>query len=183
MIYFLRHGLDDENYIGGWSNVGLTKEGILEVKNSASKLKGFPIKKIISSDVVRARETSEIVSDILKIPVTYTDKLRELNKGILNGMPKEEAHLKYGEYLDTRDIEKRFPEGESLLDLYNRIKKYLDEILKEDDTLFITHRGVINMIYFILNDIPLDYDKKRFGVTHASCHELDKEKMKIKKLF
>ena len=39
------------------------------------------------------------------------------------------------------------------------------------------------MIYFILNDIPLDYDKKRFGVTHASCHELDKEKKKIKKLF
>ena len=183
MIYFLRHGLDDESYIGGWSNVSLTKEGILEVKNVASRLKDFPIKKIISSDVLRARETSEIVSTILDVPVTYTDRLRELNKGILNGMDKEEAKEKYNEYLSTKDITKIFPEGESLLDLYNRIKIYLEEILKEDDTLFITHRGVINMIYFILNDIPLDYNKKRFGVTHASLHELDKEKMKIKKLF
>ena len=183
MIYFLRHGLDDENYIGGWSNVSLTKEGILEVRKVSERIKDFPIKKIISSDVLRARETSEIVSSILDVPVAYTDKLRELNKGILNGMDKSYAQSKYGEYLQTKDVKKRFPEGESLLDLYQRIKVYLDEILKEDDTLFITHRGVINMIYFILNDIPLDYDKKRFGVTHASCHELDKEKKKIKKLF
>ena len=27
MIYLLRHGLDDEEYIGGWSDVGLTFEG------------------------------------------------------------------------------------------------------------------------------------------------------------
>ena len=183
MIYFLRHGLDDESYIGGWSNVSLTKEGILEVRKVSERIKDYSIKKIISSDVVRAIETSEIVSSILDVPVTCTDKLRELNKGVLNGMPKEEAYSKYSDYIDTSDITKRFPEGESLLDLYNRMKVYLDEILKEDDTLFITHRGVINMIYFILNDIPLDYDKKRFGVTHASFHELDKEKMKIKKLF
>ena len=56
---------------------------------------------------------------------------------------------------------------------------------KEDgeDTLFVTHRGVINMIYFILNDISLNYDKEAFNVTHALTYELDKEKMKIKKLF
>ena len=34
MIYLLRHGLDNEDYIGGWSNVDLTKEGIKQVKKS-----------------------------------------------------------------------------------------------------------------------------------------------------
>ena len=34
MIYFLRHGLDDERYVGGYSNVVLTKEGIIGVRES-----------------------------------------------------------------------------------------------------------------------------------------------------
>ena len=43
MIYFLRHGLDDERYVGGYSNVGLTKEGIIGVRESSIKLKGYNI--------------------------------------------------------------------------------------------------------------------------------------------
>ena len=31
MIYLLRHGQDDELYIGGWSDVGLIEKGITEV--------------------------------------------------------------------------------------------------------------------------------------------------------
>ena len=39
MIYLLRHGLDNEKYIGGWSDIPLTKEGIYQVVNTASKIK------------------------------------------------------------------------------------------------------------------------------------------------
>lgn len=28
MLYLMRHGLDDENYVGGWSDVGLVSKGI-----------------------------------------------------------------------------------------------------------------------------------------------------------
>ena len=76
MIYFLRHGLDDENYIGGWSNVSLTKEGILEVRKVSERIKDFPIKKIISSDVLRARETSEIVSSIFPKSTSYKNAFK-----------------------------------------------------------------------------------------------------------
>ena len=34
MIYFLRHGEDDESYVGGWSDVSLTNQGkeqVLEI--------------------------------------------------------------------------------------------------------------------------------------------------------
>lgn len=40
MIYFIRHGLDDENYIGGWSNVPLTNIGRKQIENSANWIKG-----------------------------------------------------------------------------------------------------------------------------------------------
>ena len=54
------------------------------------------------------------------------------------------------------------------------MKKYIDKIREmEDDTLLITHRGVINMIYYILYGKELDMDKKQFGVDVASVHELN----------
>ena len=52
----------------------------------------------------------------------------------------------------------------------------------EDDTLLITHRGVINMIYYILNNKELDLNKKQFGVVTASVHEFDKENNTIKRI-
>ena len=64
------------------------------------------------------------------------------------------------------------------------MKKCIDYILSiEDGTLIITHRGVINMIYYILNNIELDMNKERFNVDHASVHELNKEKRMIRKVF
>ena len=56
------------------------------------------------------------------------------------------------------------------------MKKY------EDNSLIVTHRGVINMIYYILTNTPLDMDKKRFDVDHLSIHELDLNKKVIRRI-
>jgi len=34
------------------------------------------------------------------------------------------------------------------------------------------------MIYFILSDMEINYDKEQFNVTHSSIHKLEKEKIK-----
>lgn len=188
MIYFLRHGLDDEKYVGGWSDVDLIEEGIEDTKKVAINIKerNLPIKKIIFSNVLRAKTTAAIVSDILKIKnIESSDVFREQNKGILNGILKTEMEKNYPEFKEENvRIEDTYPGGESLLDLYKRIKDNLEYILSlDEDTLVITHRGVINMLYYILNDIPLDMNKKRFGVTHSSLHELNQENKQIRKVL
>ena len=38
MIYLLRHGLDDENYIGGWSEVDVINEGKMQIYDAAQFL-------------------------------------------------------------------------------------------------------------------------------------------------
>ena len=50
MIYLLRHGLDDENYVGGWSDLDLIPEGVNQVNETLSKMKESEIRiaKIIS---------------------------------------------------------------------------------------------------------------------------------------
>ena len=184
MIYLIRHGQDDETYIGGWSDVGLLKEGEEEVKESAKWIQtNLYIKEIYSSDIKRAKQTSEMINTYLQIPITYTPLLREQNKGTLNGMIKKEAIQKYPHLFDNVTIDTIYPQGECLRDLYNRIKVYLKDLEKlKDNTLIVTHRGVINMIYYILNNQPLDMNKTQFKVTTASVHELDVKNKLIKRI-
>ncbi len=184
VVYLMRHGQDDENYIGGWSKVGLTKEGKMEVIDTALWIKdNLHITKVISSDIKRAMQTADIVCDILKLAYLPSTELREQNKGLLNGMLQEKAEEEYHDLLSNVTVDTIYPEGESLRDLYNRIKEYLEKLMTlQEDTLLITHRGVINMIYFVLNNRDVDMDKKQFGVTPASVHELDIENRTIKKV-
>ena len=58
-LFFVRHGKDDENFRGGWSNLGLMPEGEEQAKRLATLLKEkkeeYGIKKILSSDLVRVK--------------------------------------------------------------------------------------------------------------------------------
>ena len=184
MIYLMRHGQDNEDYIGGWSELSLIEEGIVEVNESAKWIKdNLNIKFIMCSDIKRAVETAEIVSGILDVSYVETSELREQSKGLLNGVLKTIADNEYGYLLSNVEVDTVYPEGESLRDLYNKMKIYINKIKgMEDDTLLITHRGVINMIYYILNNKELDMDKKQFGVVTASVHEFDKENNTIKRI-
>ncbi len=185
MVYLIRHGRDDERFIGGWSDAHLTPEGVNESVNARNFIvnKGLVINKILSSDITRAKETARIINSKLNVPLEITKLLNEQDKGIINGIPLQMAEEYYSEFINTEDIYKRFPEGESLSDLYNRILYYFHDILKEDNSLLVTHRGVINMIYYILTNTKLDYNKERFNVSHSSIHEYDPKLKKIKRIY
>ncbi len=182
MIYLMRHGLDDENYIGGWSNVPLVSEGEQQVTSACSYLSNLKVNRIVSSDVLRARQTAAIVSHYLSMDVDYDLRLRELDKGLLTGLSRKEADLLFPKRKQL-SIYDKYPEGEAMIDLYSRIKLLLNEIKDWDNTLLITHRGVINMIYYILNEIELDMDKEKFNVTHASIHEVDVNKRLVRRIY
>lgn len=184
MIYLMRHGQDDEAYIGGWSDVGLIPEGIEDVEATAMWIKdNLDIKSIQCSDVRRAVQTTEIVSDFIDVPYVVNPNLREQNKGDLNGVLRTKLTPDDLVFTESKSVDTVYPNGESLRELYNRMKIYINKIMEmEDDTLLITHRGVINMIYFILYDKPLDMNKKQFGVSTASVHEFDKNTRTIKKV-
>lgn len=185
MIYLMRHGQDNEDFVGGWSDVDLISTGILEVNEAALWLKdNLSIKRIISSDVKRAMTTAEIVAKILDVPFTVDANLREQNKGILNGRKVESLTSAEKQLIMSPKLDTLYPNGETFINFHNRIKKHLEKLKTlEDDVLIVTHRGVINNIYFILNNVGLDMNKKRFNVTTASIHELDKDSSRIRRIY
>ncbi len=183
MIYLLRHGLDDETYIGGWSDNDLTDKGKEQIICIAKFIKeNITINSMYSSDIKRAVTTTSIIANELNIKPIYTSELRELDKGYLTGLKREIAVEKYPNYINVKDINIKYPNGESMYDLYLRISTLLEKIIKLDNSLLITHRGVINMIYFIINNRRPTMDKKLFNVEHASLHELNNSTKKIRRL-
>ena len=175
MIYFMRHGEDVKGYVGGWSDIPLTKKGRKKVIETAYWIKNnLKINKIISSDIKRAIETAEIVKDILGIDFELCNVLREQNKGTLTGKLSETLTIEEKNMLDFQEIDTLFPNGETLEEFHKRIKDNWDFFTNlEDNTLIITHRGVINSFYYIINDIKLDMNKKQFNVDFSSLHEAD----------
>ena len=183
IIYLMRHGLDNESFVGGWSSGGLTDEGKLQVEKSADFIVRNikDINTIYHSGLNRTIETASIINEKLKLPVYELSDIKELNKGILNGMEVNLAKNLYPNYFHNPLITDRYPNGESVQDLYDRVAQFLNSIDNYNHSLLITHRGVINMLYFILNNINLNYNKTQFNVIHGSIHKI--ELNKIKRLY
>ena len=150
-----------------------------EAKNFITENISF--RDIVSSDIKRASESAKIINEDFNKKIIYTSLLREQNKGDYNGLPK--MVLKDDTFLKDLTIYDTFPNGESLLDLYFRIERLMLVIDTWDDNLLVTHRGVINMIYYLLNNKKPDMYKDSFDVTHASVHKLDLKSKTVERIY
>ena len=190
-ILFVRHGKDDDGYRGGWSNLDLTDEGVEQVMELAKYLKKYKkeynISRIVSSDLQRALTTSDIISKVLELPIEKEEAIRETNNGDLAGMLNEEALLKYpGLFFSSLDMDEAYPNGESPWEFYVRIKEWFERFVDEhkndkENILVVTHGGVINIIYHLVNKLEWSNKNKPFQVETASLHILDVNNMTFEK--
>jgi len=184
-IFLVRHGKEDPNYRGGWSQRGLIEEG----HNQAYKLTNyiyenkeeFNIKTIISSDLIRTIETTKQIKEKLGLSVKYDKEWRETNNGILAGMLHSEAEEKYpGLYFRSLDMDERYPGGESPRENFNRVKNCFDKLCNDlknknikSNVLVVTHGGVINIIYHIIKGIEWTNKSPFFKSNNTSIHCLE----------
>ena len=176
MIYLLRHSIDDNTRKGGWSSAPLTPEGIHLAKQTIEKIKDLNINKIVCSDLIRTKQTCEIINNKLRLPVTYTSELREFNAGIVSGMKYDEAERLYPVPENAyKDMNFKYPQGETLGEFRNRVINYYNRVIKHSDNiLYITHRNVISVIYNHLNKTQWNFlDNKTIKIPHCSLFEID----------
>jgi broad specificity phosphatase PhoE len=93
IIYFVRHG-EVENpggvKYGRLPGFPLTSRGKLEIEATADKLKGLGIEAIYASSLLRTKQSAEIISEKLNIPIIYDDRLLEHDHGKYTGVPVAE---------------------------------------------------------------------------------------------
>lgn len=184
-IYLVRHGKDEDGFRGGWSQRGLTKEGIEQSKKLGQYLKNnheeFCLSKIVTSDLARASETAIHIVDALQLPIEKSEDWRETNNGYLAGLPNDEADQMYpGLYFKSLQMDESYPGGESPNENFLRIQKVLDGVLTNqtnindnENLLIVTHGGVINIIYHILKGIEWTNKNKPFPTSHTGMHKIE----------
>ena len=177
-LLFVRHGKDSDQHRGGWSQLDLLPEGKREAKMLADYLErhkeNYHFKKIITSDLKRAETTAIILAKALQLPLEKESNLRETNNGDLAGMLNSEADQKFPHlYFRSLAMDEHYPNGESPREFYQRIKTWFELFLKEnhnsDETqIVVTHGGVLNIIYHLVNQIEWTNKGNLFHAKHCS---------------
>jgi len=173
MIILMRHGEDDDTRLGGWSDAGLSSEGIQQAKHASEEIvrAGYKITHIFSSDLKRAKETAEIVAEDLNLKVVYDEEFRETNDGDLAGMSKEQACEEYpGLYWSSLEWEQEYPNGESPKRFFERVKSAWARFkndTSDGDVLLVTHGGVIDVILCLENGLNYTNKHTTFRIGNA----------------
>ncbi|MCD6410360.1 class I tRNA ligase family protein [bacterium] len=134
----------------------LTEKGEEQIKKVAQLLKKEKIDLIFASDLLRTKETAEIVSKTLGLEVIYDERLREIDQGDLNGLSIEEARkfwdpegkLSKEEFTLAR-INKPAPNGQSFADLRCQVLDFVKELEKKYQNkaiLIISHESSLLML-------------------------------------
>ncbi|MGK5721842.1 histidine phosphatase family protein [Proteus mirabilis] len=145
-LILLRHGetlWNIESRLQGHANSCLSPKGINQATTIKSSIKLLSPSRVITSDLGRAIQTSEIIGypDSIKEPL-----LREINMGEWTGFRKPELLKNNADkYRSWRAGTYTPPKGENWFDFCERIKMTLQNwVFKDDsDLLAVVHSGVI----------------------------------------
>lgn len=163
-IYLLRHGETEENknrYYYGKLDVELNEDGRLQALKAGQFLKEVMFDKIYVSERKRVKETAAIVLGESRNKLMEDKRINEMNFGEFEGRNYEEIKRLYPEeYEAWTNNWKSFapPGGESYIQVYNRVKCFMQEILQvqEENILIVTHGGIIRTIYSYVMGGDLD---------------------------
>jgi probable phosphoglycerate mutase len=99
-ITFVRHGNTNhnlENRAQGHLNNPLNEAGIRQAEAVAKRLAEEPWDVFLSSDLVRARQTADIISQAIGMPIGgYDVRLREMDRGLIEDTTEAERVAKWG---------------------------------------------------------------------------------------
>ncbi|RKZ01191.1 MAG: alpha-ribazole phosphatase [Candidatus Hydrothermota bacterium] len=137
-IYLVRHGETTWNAmdrVQGWVAVPLNEKGKAQAVKLRDLFISIEFSAIYSSDLERAVQTARIIAEPHGLEVKQLWGLREVKRGLLNGLTLTEITFKFPNFLkDFREdpYTTRPPEGESLRDAEERIRDALEEIRLEN---------------------------------------------------
>jgi len=163
--FLLRHGKaisNKEKIVSSWPEKfknGLTEEGAEQIRDILPCLKNEHIDLIFSSDVLRAKQTAEIIAEELGLKVNFDKKLREIDMGIFNGGSEENWNNFFG--TNENRYTKNPPQGG---ETYRDIKKRVIDFLQETDKKYKDKRILIishGCILFSLQSILKNFTEKK----------------------
>lgn len=155
-LYLLRHGRSEANELGLIASTlatagdayGLTAEGRAQVRRSVEAARASlaePVS-VISSPLLRARETAEIAAELCGATLHIDERLIERGFGELELQPDERYETVWA--LDRRNPSHRTSGVESVADVCTRLLDLIAELRKgpSGTVLLVTHGDVASTL-------------------------------------
>lgn len=155
-IIFEAHGttFDNEAHLSsGWNDVALSPLGEQQSKEMGERYKDDNFDIIFCSDLQRAFKSAEIGFGN-KWQIVTDSRLRECNYGDLTQHPSEEVDVQ-----KPLRLTEPFPNGESYAETSERMKSFLEDLLKDHDgkrVMVIGHRATQYGLDHLINGVPME---------------------------
>jgi 2,3-bisphosphoglycerate-dependent phosphoglycerate mutase len=156
-IIAIRHGETAWNVdarIQGQTDIDLNDTGRWQAQQVGKALVGEPISAVYSSDLGRAHQTAQSISQATGVPVVPHEGLRERRFGLFEGKTFDEISETWPEH--HQNWRKRLPEweppegGESLLQLRERVTRTVSALAEKhpgEQIVVVAHGGVLDTLY------------------------------------
>lgn len=161
-LILVRHALTVDNQksrLSGHIDSSISEEGKEQIDKITNYLKDFDIDKIYTTTSSRTKSTVKKLSELKSIEIIEKESLKEISFGDFEGLTFDEIKDKYPkEFQDMieKGYEYKYPNGESLIDSYNRVCIELDNIISNNDNrtiLICSHGGTIrNIITYLISN-------------------------------
>jgi alpha-ribazole phosphatase/probable phosphoglycerate mutase len=149
-LVFVRHG--ETAMAGrfcGQSDPGLNGAGEFQAIHAAEAIAGLGVQRIYSSDLLRARQTADVLVQRIGVSVELRAELREIGFGLWEGLNWQEIEERYPQeakrWLDEFPL-CGAPGGETYAEFTTRVDGVIATMLGETPalrTIVVTHRGVM----------------------------------------
>lgn len=156
-ITLLRHGESQGNFEGrhqGQADFPLTELGRQQTKALIDRWKyeqkTFDL--IITSPLIRARETAEMISSEMNIPLELDPLWMERDNGLMAGLSPEEVRETLPQYEFIHPYQAIGQTGESQWELYLRAGKAVQNLINRPPGryLIVSHGGLLNMFFYAI---------------------------------
>lgn len=164
-VYLVRHAEAEGNInrlFQGRTDCNVTENGRAQLRLLAERFKGIPIEAIYSSPLIRTMETAKAVNFYHNLEIIKVDGIMEINGGVFEQKHWDELPKLFPDAYEVwtnRHHEFDIEDGESMLNVYNRMRDTITEIVSEnkDRTIAIVSHGcAIRNFLCYANNIPFE---------------------------
>lgn len=148
-LYLIRHGRQNSTLCN--VDVELSEAGRLQAGLLRERLQNYSIDALYSSDLIRAKQTAEIVNEALMLPHIIREELCEISFGLLTGQSEDYIDEHFADFKAEQkklmeDIP--YPGGENGTSVYERAMPVIQEIVQsgKQNIVVVTHGGTIRVL-------------------------------------
>jgi broad specificity phosphatase PhoE len=153
-VFLVRHGVTDwhrDRRILGQRDIGLNADGINQANDAMKALAGLPINEVISSPMLRAVQTAEIIAAQFATEIARDPRLADFRVGKWEGMSYDDVDRspEYQRFL-ADPVAEKVPGGENLGQIRDRAIGAVEQALRDapagEQLAIVSHAGVIRVV-------------------------------------